>query len=159
MKKKIHFMVALNLALSVNLAFGQTPVYHEIPITIRSNIILISLTVNNLPAKFIVDTGASVSLVDMKQASKYDFICFDTFGSGEINSLAGINALLPTSRVRLAYEYIKLKKSRFYGSNFEPLHEYFSKRNIQVLGIVGADFLIKNNAVIDYKNKKLILNI
>ena len=159
MKKNIRFMVALNLALSVNLAFGQTSVYHEIPLTIRSNIILISLTVNNQPATFIVDTGASVSLLDKKQASKYDFICFDTFGSGEINSLAGINSLLPTSGVRLKYEYIKLKKSRFYGSNFEPLHKYFSKRNIHVLGIVGADFLIKNNAVIDYKNKKLILNM
>lgn len=157
MIKRINLATILNLALSVNLVFGQTDEYFEIPITIRANIILIKLLVNNQPANFIVDTGASVSLLDRKQASKYKFICFENYGSGEINSLAGINSLLPIGGIRLGYDLLTFRRFRFYGSNFGPLHSYLAKRNIHILGIVGADFLIKNKVVIDYQNKKLTI--
>ena len=147
----------MSQAMSFNMAFSQPEGYHEIPLTIRANIILIKLLVNNRPANFIVDTGASVSLLDRKQASKYNFVWFEEYGSGELNSLAGINSMLPTGGIRLSYDLLTFRKFRFYGSNFDPLHSYLAKRNIHVLGIVGADFLIRNKAVIDYKNKKLTI--
>lgn len=153
--KRINFATILSLALLVNPVLGQPVDYLEIPLTIRANIILVKLLVNNQPATFIVDTGASVSLLDRKQATKYNFTCFERYGSGEINSLSGINAMLPTSGIRLGYDLLRLRKFRFYGSDFDALQNYFAKRNIRILGIVGADFLIKNSAVIDYQNKKL----
>ena len=157
MIKRLSSTAVLILVLSVNLVFGQLDEYFEIPLTIRDNIIMIKLLVNNQPGTFIVDTGASVSLLDREQASKYKFICFEEYGSGEINSLSGINALLPTGGIRLGYDLLTFRRFRFYGSNFEPLHNYFQKKNIHILGIVGADFLIKNKAMIDYKNKRLTI--
>ncbi|MCG8321989.1 MAG: aspartyl protease family protein [Cytophagales bacterium] len=157
MVKKLSFATLVSLVWSVNPVFGQMDEYHQIPLTIRANIIFVKLLVNNRPANFIVDTGASVSLLDRKQAEKYNFICFDEYGAGEINSLAGINSMLPTGGIRLGYDFFTFRKFRFYGSNFDPLHNYLAKRNIHVLGIVGADFLIKNKAVIDYNNKILTI--
>lgn len=155
---KLLIMIIISFGLSSNRVFTPFCGSHEIPITIYWNIIFIELEVNDRPAMFIVDTGASVSLVDRQQASEYEFICHENVGSGKINGLTGINTLVPTSRINVSHYNYKFRGIKFYAIDIDPIHEYLEKRNIHILGILGADFLIKNKAVIDYENKILILN-
>ena len=131
---------------------------HEIPINIAQNILFITLIINDSLATFIIDTGATVSLLDEKQASKYDFVCHESQGKGKISGLAGVNTLQLVSGTRVRHGRFKLKGFKFYSCNLDSLHEFFERRNIFILGIIGADFLIKYNAVIDYENKTLLLH-
>ena len=136
---------------------GFTGPVHEIPFTIHENIIFITLDANGAPATFIVDTGATVSLLDMEQAEAYHFTCHESQGKGRINGLAGVNALMMASGIRVRHEGVKIKGIKFYVCNIDSLHEFLEKRDIHILGIIGADFLIRRNAVIDYERKALLL--
>ncbi len=117
------------------------------------------MNINGKPAKFLVDTGASVSLIDMKQEKKYHFSSYENLGSGVMNSFSGLNKLMLTSRIEVKHNQNTFKGFKFYAANIDYLHRFLEKRSIHILGIVGADFLLKNKAIIDYQNRKLILNI
>lgn len=117
------------------------------------------MNINGKPAKFLVDTGASVSVIDMKQEGKYHFSYSKNLGNGVMNSFSGINKLMLTSRIEVKHNQYTFRGFKFYASNIDYLQRFLEKRSIHILGIVGADFLIKNKAIIDYQNRKLILNI
>lgn len=155
-----HLTWLLSLIALVTLK-GQAKngvVTHEIPINIAQNVLFITLTVNDSSATFIIDTGATVSLLDEKQASEYHFVCHKSQGKGKINGLSGVNTLQLVSGIRVYHDEFKLKGFKFYSCNLDSLHQFFEKRNIFILGIIGADFLVKYNALIDYENQKLVLH-
>lgn len=157
---QIHLACILSLILPVGFK-GQAEngtVTHEIPINITQNVLFITPTINDSSATFIIDTGATVSLLDEKQASEYHFVCHKSQGKGKINGLAGVNTLQLASGIRMSHGRFKFKGFKFYSCNLDSLHEFFEKRNIFILGIIGADFLIKYNAIIDYENQRLILH-
>ena len=117
------------------------------------------MNINGKPAKFIVDTGASVSLIDMKQEKNYHFSYYQNSGNGVMNSFSGLNKLMLTSRIEVKHNQYTFRGFKFYATNIDYLQRFLEKRSIHILGIVGADFLLRNRAIIDYQNRKLILNI
>ena len=130
----------------------------ELTLQIKENLILVKLTVNGKQANFIVDTGASVSVIDKRQASKYQFRCFDNMDQGSMNSMAGISSLIHTSKIELRHQNYRFRHVRFYASDMNYINRFMKERHVYILGILGADFLQQNQAVIDYKNKRIVLN-
>lgn len=129
----------------------------ELTIRITENLILVKLLVNGKQANFIVDTGASVSIIDRQQASKYRFRCFDNLDQGSMNSMAGISSLILTSGIELRYQNHQFRHVKFYASDMDYINRFMKERHVYILGILGADFLKRNQAVIDYKHRRIRL--
>ena len=129
----------------------------ELAIRITENLILVKLLVNGKQANFIVDTGASVSVIDRHQASKYRFRCFDNLDQGRMNSMAGISSLILTSGIELKHQNRQFKHVKFYASDMDYINRFMKERHVNILGILGADFLKRNQAVIDYKHRRIML--
>ena len=136
----------------------QTDGPDELALQMKENLILVKLTVNGKQANFIVDTGASVSVIDQRQASKYEFRCFDNMNQGSMNSMAGVSSLILTSKIELSHHNHQFGRMKFYASDMGYINRFMKERHVYILGILGADFLKRNQAVIDYKHKRIVLN-
>lgn len=124
---------------------------------IHHNIILVEAYVNNKWSKFIVDTGASVSLLDFNQSKKYDFT-YSIDIDNRLTGFGGRTRLMKTSRVQFAMKGALPDYSiRFSASDLSNLNTILSKSQQRVLGILGNDFLQSHGAIIDYQKKKLLI--
>ncbi|MEQ9404294.1 MAG: aspartyl protease family protein [Cyclobacteriaceae bacterium] len=124
---------------------------------IHNNILIVEAYVNQKWAKFVVDTGASISLLDYNQAKKYDFRYFaDT--DTKLTGFGGRSRLMKTSGVAFRLHGLNDRESGFFASDLSGINKILSGSNQRVLGILGSDFLIANGAVIDYQLEKIKLN-
>ncbi len=119
--------------------------------------LFLDLTVNNKKARFIIDTGASVSLVDYEQAEDYGFQYFKNRNVGKINGIGGVTDLRMVTKLKVAAFGCESKFIPFYGSNLKYLNDHLASQYTKVLGVLGSDFLARSGAVIDYQQRKLIL--
>lgn len=114
--------------------------------------------INGVWGDFILDTGASNSCID------FSFIDFFNIVPSESNtkaSGAGANGMF----TQVAYENsLQLGRWRCKEFNFVLLDlshvntalTEFKTKNVH--GIIGADVLLRGNAIIDYKNKLLYIS-
>ncbi|MEP1034994.1 aspartyl protease family protein [Ekhidna sp.] len=119
------------------------------------NIIIVEAYVNNKWSKFIVDTGASVSLLDFTQSKKYDFTySIDT--DNRLTGFGGKTRLMRTSEVSFTMKgALTDRPFSFSASDLSGLNTILSQSQQRVLGILGNDFLQSHGAIIDYRRKKL----
>jgi hypothetical protein len=149
------FLVAVFLVSAV-LAAGQSdPIPLEMDI--ENHVIYVTLQINGRDALFIVDTGAGISIIDPKQADAYRFKWHPEKGAGKLHTVGGRSEFNLTSRIIVSYRDIELKHLRFYASNIDALQEFFAKKDKEIIGIVGSDFLQQYHAVIDYGENKIYL--
>ncbi|NLP57648.1 retropepsin-like aspartic protease [Lutibacter sp. B1] len=124
---------------------------------INTNHFEVKAKVNGIKGRFILDTGASNSCLDIALADKFKLNVSDSD-----TKAAGAGAIGMETKVSVNNE-IGLKKWIY--KNFSivlldlthvntALTEHKSEA---VDGIIGADILEKGNAIIDYKNKLLFL--
>ena len=124
---------------------------------INTNHFEVKAKINGVKGKFILDTGASNSCLDVNLAEKFKLHVQDSNTKAAGAGAIGIETKIAT------HNKIELKKWKFY--NFAivlidlthvntALTEHGSE---EVDGIIGADILEKGNAIIDYKNKLLYL--
>lgn len=117
----------------------------------------LNLQVNNKKGVFLVDTGAGVSFVDINQAGRYEFSVLNNQNMGSIQGIGGSSSFLVTSNLKVKYEGLDYKGFKFYATNMNSVNSYFRKRNMLILGILGADFLAKSGAMIDYRKEQITL--
>ena len=131
---------------------------HLIPFKILStNHIIIDARVNNVSGKFLIDTGASYSCIDINKSKKFK-LNFEK--SKEIASSA-------TNEIK---ETFISKKNSLYldewsNYNFEiilfdmkyVIETMLEKESIEIDGIIGSDILIKNDCCIDFKENTLLI--
>lgn len=113
--------------------------------------------INGTEGRFILDTGASNSCVDINLAEKFNLEVEDSE-----TKAAGAGAIGMDTKISKGNK-LKLKKWRYSSFNivlFDLTHvnQALVEHNAKpVDGIIGADILEKGKAIIDYKNKKLFL--
>jgi hypothetical protein len=120
----------------------------------ETNLIIASFTQGKRIWNFIIDSGASQSHI----ASDF---CDDFLGRrfNENLNIKGVGAetcnhsILATLELRRK-NFHKVMNVKVFP--LESLNESLNCMSIPAHGILGSDFLIKNNVVIDFKNKKLI---
>ena len=127
----------------------------SIDFEVHDNIIVVEAYVNSKWSKFIVDTGASVSLLDFTQSKKYDFT-YSVDPDKRLTGFGGKSRLMRTSDVSFRIKGEEPERLlSFSASDLSQLNVILSQAQQRVLGILGNDFLEMHSAVIDYKRKKL----
>ena len=132
--------------------------YTEIKLKkIKTNHFEFKMSLNGKKARFILDTGASNSCLDLNLAKEFDLEVED---SETLAAGAGANGL----ETKISHGNV-LKIGKWNYKNFSlvlldlthvntALIEHNAK---PVQGIIGADILENGKAIIDYKKKRLYL--
>lgn len=125
----------------------------------KTNHFEIKATINNVKGTFILDTGASSSLIGVHKAENFNLTIEDSeikaTGAGASNMLTQISKL----------NAIKIGKWKEQTMpiilfNLTHVNEGLMSQNAKpVDGIIGADILKKGKAIIDYEKKYLYLKI
>lgn len=146
----ILVMFSTLLSYCHNQAQAQTV---TIPFQLRVNLIVLKITINGISKSFILDTGASSTVIDSKTA---DELGLAKIGKGEA-VVAGTQ--IPVSIVQVDS----------IGIDSVVLHDFLcgaaNIRNIKALlgedisGVLGFDFLSKFKITIDYLAKRLIFDL
>ena len=124
---------------------------------INTNHFEIKAKLNGVNGRFILDTGASNSCIDITLAEKFKLKVTDSD-----TKAAGAGAIGMETKIAKK-NAIQLKDWKFKNLNlvlFDLTHvnTALTEHHAEAIdGIVGADILEKGNAIIDYKNKCVYL--
>jgi hypothetical protein len=118
----------------------------------------VEVTVDDIKARFLVDTGASNTVIDIGFAKDnlWEFASMEEMGGG-----------VGTSEMQIFHKQVDLFKINdfgipsfdLYATDFTHVKDSLAKKGITepCHGVIGADILIKYKAKINYKKKKLYL--
>jgi len=111
----------------------------------------INVEINGKPAKLLIDTGADSSILDYTADTIYGFR-YDknvpiTIGKG----LGGISLIYGVEDVVLVH------KTDTLNVKFKSTDLSLIRLNSGIIGIIGSDFLYRNNYIIDYKNRNIYI--
>ena len=114
-------------------------------------------TINNVKAKFLIDTGASNSCLSMENIDLYNLKTqgekFEASGASDKK----MEAIL-SKECRFKLGRFLMKKQNFVLLDLNHINSLLESQNIKKIdGIIGAEFLKANKAIIDYDNLNLFL--
>ncbi len=122
---------------------------------IAGRIPVISATLNGKPAYFIIDTGASVSVLNEPEAENYGF----TVGvSNDINvtGFAGSSNVRRVGNYTLQVGTLKITHIRFSCKNINDLvRAVYQNENIKISGILGSDVFAQYRMQIDFMTQTI----
>ena len=131
---------------------------YSIPFKVLStNHIIVDAALNDVNGKFLIDTGASNSCIDLNKSDKFKL----NYGKSDEQASSATNEINET--------YISKKNSlsidKHYIHDFDIIlfnmvhiiKSLLDKDEIEIDGIIGADILIKYNCCIDYRENKLLI--
>jgi hypothetical protein len=118
--------------------------------------ILVDGKVDGIKLTFIIDTGASRTIIDKCYAEKLEKLPFGT----DVPIATGLSAeQIPVELYNISLFKLKnvlFKDVQVLTADLNPINEVYSKiagKNIG--GLIGCDFLLKNIKTIDFKGKCL----
>jgi len=125
----------------------------------KSQHLVALLEVNNTEGLFLIDTGASNSCISADKEVHFTLIAKENMlelsGAGSEKLEAK-----PTTKSSIAYNGLFLVTLKFFLLDMTSINNSLSEQGSEMIdGIIGADFLKKTNALIDYKSKKLFLKL
>ena len=148
-----HFILLLSIGLLCQCA--QLP--HKVGMT-RDDFGLnfVSVRVNGHPGVFLVDSGASHTVLDQRFAER----CMENLEASNLR-LAWLGSRNATTKKGIVHEmqvgnYRQLGPYRANVLNLDAINNAPARnQTIRMDGILGADFLILHGALIDYSNSSL----
>ena len=141
--KKLLFLLLTLIIISC-----QKPI-DGIDFTLSNNLPIVQANINGLPVLLLVDSGASVSLIDTSTAEillfdrDYDIPVTQGIGVGGTSYIYGIKGVILTHN------------GDTLNVNFRGTDLSNFRKNNGIIGIIGSDFLSENHLVVDFKHKKL----
>ena len=123
----------------------------------ETNHLIINLKINEIEGKFIIDSGASNSCVDINLTSKFKL---KTSLSQENASSATntISKMYISKNNRLEIEELLYKDFNIFLFDMSHINKTFINHEIEEIdGIIGGDILKKFKAIIDYDKKNICL--
>lgn len=147
-----YFFIILLLLCSSCMTQKKFYSQYESYFTIKqNNLLFVQLILNDKPTLFLIDSGASKSFLDINKAENYKF----NYVNQPIEKYVGIGGL---QSIYVVSDYkIKGMNIEFLGISLEELSPYFKKDNLKIAGLIGSDYLLSRNAIIDYENSRLYL--
>ena len=111
----------------------------------------VEIKVNGKEGKLLVDTGASKSLLDIGKAEEYGFK-YLLLSEKQYVGIGGV------TDIYVIYDYkIEGPWVTFLGADLIEIQEFFDDDRINIIGILGVDFLENNNCILDLSKNKLYL--
>lgn len=117
---------------------------------------MLSLSVNEKTATFLLDTGATSDVLDIEFATE---LGFELIPTGQKGGGAGglIHDVYALSVVELFYGETKLSVNPFYSMDFISIKQALKAKGVaeEFQGILGFGFLKNNRCIIDYGDDKI----
>lgn len=124
---------------------------------INTNHFEIKATLNGVKGRFILDTGASNSCVDILLADKFKLQVEDSETKAAGAGAIGMETKLASQNI-LEIKDWKYNNCTIVLLDLTHVNTALTEHNAKAVdGIIGADILEKGKAIIDYKNQLLYL--
>ena len=113
---------------------------------LKSNHIYCRIELNNVQGVLLIDSGASNSCIDIERQDKFKL---DKFKK---------SYAFKTKKGEFSYKKKVIDKLNFLLIDMSPINIALNKTDeVSVDGIIGADFLLKNNATLNFE--EITLNV
>jgi predicted aspartyl protease len=124
---------------------------------INTNHFEIKAKLNGVKGRFILDTGASNSCIDINLADKFNLVVEDSETKAAGAGATGMDTKISKEN-RLSIKQWKYRNFTIVLLDLTHVNTALTEHSAQkVHGIIGADILEKGKAIIDYKKKRLFL--
>lgn len=137
--------------------------YHFLPFRMIGNRVpVVEVRLNDKKAWFIIDTGSSFTFLNQAEADKFGFHVKSqhTGESKNINGLGGRLFLYETVSCRIGLGYLFVKNFPWKSGDINRLASVIKEHeNINIVGILGGDFLSKFRININYETRTLSYKI
>lgn len=126
---------------------------------IATNHFELKAKINGVKGRFILDTGASNSCVDLSLADKFKLQMNDSETKAAGAGAVGMDTKIAHENV-LKIDKWKYKNTSLVLLDLSHVNTALTEHKAKAVdGILGADILEKGKAIIDYKKKRLFLKI
>jgi len=145
MKNKLILMLTLAF-LTLSSCKNKEDIPTSIQFTTERNLPIMTGKLNGITAKFLIDSGAESSIIDSYLIFKYNFTLTPD------NLMVGVGGLSQSYKVEGAYLFYD---GHPMGIEFKSVDMRLFRKGTGAVGVIGSDYLIKHNLIIDYKNNVL----
>ena len=115
----------------------------------RLNLPIVSLTNNGQSFNFLIDTGATLSVIDSNALDKLAYTKVETTG----NAYGVDGNIVPVEYARIELNHEKIKfVDEFQIMRVEAFDNIKESNKIEIVGILGSTFLKRYNFTINYKD-------
>ena len=133
--------------------------YNKIPLIMyKSGHIIFDIELNNLPVKFLLDTGASGTILTNESIEKFNLEVEETEESGTGAGSTNI-AMQKSINNSLKFKKLLIENLNLFVMDLTHVNNSFKELEHELIdGVLGADILSKYNCVIDYKGMNLYIS-
>ncbi len=131
---------------------------HHVDLFASGNCLMLKCQLNGKPAYFLIDTGASFTILHSKSAKSYGFDVLERkglkttgFGGSASTAKIAIGADLEFNHRKLSMGYLAQDLTKM-------IRLIQSSTNIRIAGIIGTDLLKRYGCRVDFGNKVLVLS-
>lgn len=110
------------------------------------NIHFVHVTINGEEVKLLLDTGSSISILDISQSKRYQF------GTSFLRTETYIGIGGSTDMFAVYGYKINEIFIPFMGTDLSEVCQHFRDQGINVVGILGSDFIERFKVIIDFEN-------
>ena len=150
--KKISILIII--LLIANIFFIKNRFPKVIPFKNSHNedirIPIIQKDINNKEVLFILDSGANISIIDSTWYYNNRQVFTETEDVNMV--LIGISGIVSINS-KIVYTEIDEDYVVFTITDLVPVTQNLSKQGFKIVGILGSDYLMDNNLIIDYKKQ------
>jgi hypothetical protein len=123
----------------------------KVPFFKISGIPVVEGKINGKLAYFIIDTGATCSVLNQSKAKHFRFTYADRFREYTLKGIGGDAQLKPVYNCNIEFGLFKISNVTFRTKDLNYLTNAIEKDSFtEITGIIGADVLMKYNIMIDY---------
>lgn len=118
--------------------------------------LIISLEINGIQGDVIIDTGASVTVIDKQLLEEQDILTTETcIQSGSVTGQISDVKVVKTKSIKIGG--IPFKNIHLAAIDLDYVNEMYNHHlKRKIIGLLGCDFCVKHRVVIDYQKKILI---
>jgi len=150
-------MVVLVSGCASEIALPIDPV-RSITFRTVGRIPVIEARLNGKPATFIIDTGASVSILNTSEAAFYGFEVFTLQSDAvDVTGFSGVSSIHNAGRCTIEIGSLRITHLRFRSRD---MHDFartlYPSGETRIAGILGSDMLMHYKMKIDFVDQKVI---
>ena len=116
------------------------------------NLPIIEAEVNGINGKFLIDSGAEISILDLNSMYIYGYSVDETKPKTFVTGIGGSQPTFTLKNVDFSVNDVPIEFI-FKGLDIRTL-----RRSYGIVGIIGSDYMSKHNLMIDYDAKTLRKN-